>query len=95
MSEQRDKLRAALGELRGELHHIADVDPEVRAMLEGTIADIHTVLDKPGEAGGVGENAPESIVERLSEAARHFEDTHPTFSGILGSTIDALSRMGI
>jgi hypothetical protein len=34
-------------------------------------------------------------VERLSEAARHFEDSHPNLSGTIGGVIDAIGRMGI
>jgi Domain of unknown function (DUF4404) len=37
----------------------------------------------------------ESIIERLSAAERHFEQTHPTLAGIVGSIVNALSRMGI
>jgi hypothetical protein len=31
----------------------------------------------------------------LAEAARHFEESHPTLSGTLGSVIDTLGQMGI
>jgi hypothetical protein len=48
-------------------------------------------------AGGAkpGTEQEETIVDRLSAAQRHFEQTHPTIAGIVGSVINALSRMGI
>ena len=36
-----------------------------------------------------------SIIDRLREAAQHFEESHPVLSSMIGSTIDALARMGI
>ncbi len=96
MTENSQRLRAALDEVHRELEQVGDVDPEIRTMLQSALADMQVVL---GDAAAEDDSGPgvehESIIHRLTEAARHFEQTHPTLSGMLGSTIDALGRMGI
>lgn len=101
MSDDVAKLRATMAELNEQLAALGSVNPEVRARLETALADIHRLLDqgaaeRSGTVGGEpsGEH-DESIVQRLAAAERHFERTHPTLAGVLGSVIDALARMGI
>lgn len=110
MSGEADQLRATLASLREQLAALdpasGAADPEVRAHLESALVDIHALLDagaalpaddsiSPATTGGLISGEEESIIERLSTAERHFESTHPTLSGIVGSIISALSRMGI
>ena len=64
-------------------------------MLQGAMEDIHLILDQDKQTAADGGRQHASVVERLSEAAQHYEDQHPTLSGILGSMIDTLSNMGI
>ena len=78
-----------------------EAEQRVTFPLETALADIHRLLDqgaaeRSGTAGAepAGEHE-ESIVQRLAAAERHFEQTHPTLAGVLGSVIDALARMGI
>ncbi|REJ69645.1 MAG: DUF4404 family protein [Planctomycetota bacterium] len=89
MSEEAEKLHATLDELKAELAAVEQDDPEVRRLLEAALADIQAKLsgDEPSEEP--------SLVERLSDAAQHYEESHPNLSGMLGGVIDALSRMGI
>ena len=110
MPDAAHQLRATLAELQEQLAaagpSTGELNPEVRQRLETALADIHAMLDKggtpesqadvsQGRPGDVASGADESIVERLSAAERHFESTHPTLAGIVGSIINALSRMGI
>lgn len=91
MSELHDKLRATVAELHEELAALPEVDSEARAVLDEAIRVIqHTI-------GSANRKAPgdESLTERLKLAASHFEVSHPTLSGIISSTVDALGRMGI
>ena len=91
MSADRQKLIATLNDLREQLSRVDELDADVRERLEETLHDVEDLLEKepPRKVAHL------SIGERLSDAARHFEETHPTLSGTLGSVIDTLGRMGI
>jgi len=106
MPDEASQLRATLIKLQEQLASlgpsIGTVNPEARQRLETALADIHALLDEgaPLADAAQGETAlasgeEESIVERLAAAERHFEQTHPTLAGMVGSIISALSRMGI
>ena len=92
MTPERQRLKTSLVELQRRLAELQDVDPTVRQQLHDTIAEIEALLDEPKPPSDPGEG---SLAERLSEAVSHFEESHPTFAGLLGSIIDALGRMGI
>lgn len=91
MSEQTDNLKATVAELEAELESIQTLDAETRSVLEQAVLDILAALHKAAP----GERAPESVLDRLHAAAREFEDTHPTVTGILSRLIDGLGQMGI
>jgi hypothetical protein len=98
MSTDREKLREAVAALHAALVETDAVDPETRRLLEESLADIHCTLERPtsrGEEPPASSAAPASMVGRLTTAAEEFEGTHPTLAGLVGSVIDALSRMGI
>jgi uncharacterized coiled-coil DUF342 family protein len=103
MPHDRARLETALRELQAELETLSGLDPQVRARLEHTIEEIHAELEEADEAEETEEaeqitsrSASESsFAERLSETARHFEESHPNLAGMVGSVIDALARMGI
>jgi hypothetical protein len=91
MTDDRDKLRATLDQLRAQLETTSGINPRVAAQLDSTLKEIEGALagEQPSEP------SEQPLSERLSQAARHFEASHPTLAGTLGSVIDALSRMGI
>lgn len=86
-----DKLREAIGELRRAIASLASVDVEDQKLLSETLDDIRTALDH----GTASQAESDSIFRRLNEAARRFEDSHPTLSGAVGGLVDAIGRMGI
>jgi hypothetical protein len=90
MSEP-DKLRRTLEELRTQLDELAKRDPEVAAELELTISEAQAALGKPP----LRQPQDTSLMERLTDAVKEYEATHPALAGNLGSIIDALGRMGI
>ena len=92
MTEERKALLGTLDELHEELAAAENVSPEVEAKLRETMDEIRSVLDAGSETK---EEETPSISGRLSEAAEQFESSHPTLSAMVGSTIDALGRMGI
>lgn len=100
MSEAADRLRHALQELEKAVETHADVDPEVLAKLEQAITGINAAILQASPHAEDDESAPpqteeETLTGQLSGLAREFEVSHPTLSGMVGSVIDALARMGI
>ena len=102
MTDEPNELRATLAKLHQQLRSSPNVSPETRSLLQGVAEDIDALLgavgappDLPASTVSRVARPHDSIVERLRSAEREFEATHPTLSGIVGSLIDALGRMGI
>ena len=89
MREQH--LRRTLEELHTELQHAGMIDDRSRELLRSVLDDIEDLLAREPKRG----TPPESIAERLREAVRAFETTHPTLTGAIGRVADALAAMGI
>jgi hypothetical protein len=102
MAENFEQLQATLVELHDQLANTRQITPELRALLAGLATDIERILADQA-AGRPPSAAPassrvgqrESLIARLSDAAREFEGTHPNLSGTIGSIIDALGQMGV
>jgi hypothetical protein len=94
MNHDRDRLERKLAELQAELDELSNVDEPLRQRLEQTLADLRETLAAQQLPEGQAQSHP-GLVQRLTESARHFEETHPNLSGMIGSVIDALGRMGI
>ena len=82
-------LRATLEQLHAELAKTESVDERSREALESLLRDIQTLLEHSGA------RPHPSLRERLSQATRDFEESHPTLSATLGRVADALSNLGI
>ena len=101
MPDAHQNLRSSLTALRDQLQSNAlpeaEISPEMRSLLEGVMTDIDQVLrNKPSTATAVVPTPDQkSLVQRLTSAEKEFEETHPTLAGIVGSLLDAISRMGI
>jgi hypothetical protein len=95
----REKLESTLAELQAELADLGELDPITRQRLVSTLGEIRTELAQPtGDEGAsrlMDENAATSLAERLNEATRGLESTHPELSTTLGGVIHALAQMGI
>ncbi len=91
--EQLARLKQSLAELNDELARIDPADENARALLSGALDEIQGTLNQR-QAGHAG-HVDAGLSTRLTSAAREFEETDPQLSGLLGSVIDALSRMGI
>ncbi len=90
MSGEHDKLRQALNDLQDHLAELREVDPNVAAQLDSTIAEANSVL---GSEANAGEH--HTVAEQFNEALLHYEASHPTLAGNLRSVIDALGQIGI
>lgn len=100
MDDRATELRAKLADLHHQLKATSKVDPELRSLLVEVLADIAAVLDDQGHdealpAAQAVAIEPQNLTDRLADAARQFEDTHPNLSATIGSVITALSRTGI
>jgi uncharacterized membrane-anchored protein YjiN (DUF445 family) len=86
------QLNERIEELLGELEQVAAADQEARERLANVLREIRQVI---GEAGEQDSDAEESLLERLNEATRHFEESHPTLTAMVGRVADSLSNLGI
>ena len=88
-SATRDRLQATLSDIHTALEQRSGTAAaQVDAPSSGRIADEEdTTLDEEG--------ASESLAERLNDATRGLESTHPELSTTLGGVINALAQMGI
>jgi len=90
MASNPERLRETLLELERELAEARVEDPELRALLERTRQEIQQALD-----AGVAAVDEESLRERVGEAARRFEASHPTLTSAAQRVVDALASLGI
>jgi hypothetical protein len=86
-----EQLRQTVTQLHEQLASLSSVDADDRRMLGEALDDIRRALD----GGSVSKAQSDSFFRRLNEAARRFEDSHPTLSGAVGGLVDAIARLGI
>jgi siroheme synthase len=86
-------LQQTLHDLHRELAGARQIDPQERAMLEATLADIQSALARPEIPGTVADARPPG--EALEGAAVRLEAGHPTLAGAVRALVDALSKAGI
>jgi hypothetical protein len=86
------QLRERIQELLGELDQVEAADPDARDRLAAVLEDIRTAVEDTGEEES---ESSESLLERLNEAARQFEESHPTLVAMVGRVAESLSNLGI
>jgi len=88
----KEQLRNRIQELLDELEEGEALDEEARERLTDVLEEIRSAVD----AGGDREDDDgESLVDRLNEATRQFEESHPTLTAMVGRIADSLSNLGI
>lgn len=85
------QLPQILDELRAELEQVEPRDDTQRELLQRTIRDVEALLASSPADG----EEDQSLLDRLREAASHFEESYPTLTSAAGRVIDALANMGI
>ncbi len=88
----KEQLSKRIEELLGELEQVEAADQAARERLANVLHEIRQVI---GEAGERASDAEESLLERLNDATRHFEESHPTLTAMVGRVADSLSNLGI
>jgi outer membrane protein TolC len=86
------KLRAVVQEIRGQLAGAEGLSPTARLSLEELVRDLETLVDSPP---GTAPAASESLRDRLTDAVRRLEASHPVLSSTLGNVVDALAFFGL
>jgi hypothetical protein len=87
-----ENLRSRLAELHAELENVDALDAEARDSLEKVMRDIQDLLAR---AEGDEDHEAPSLADRLRDAGRHFEESHPALTATLGRVVDALAALGI
>jgi hypothetical protein len=87
-----ENLRSRLAELHAELENVDALDTEARDALEKVMRDIQDLLAR---AEGDEDREAPSLADRLRDAGRHFEDSHPALTATVGRVVDALAALGI
>ena len=85
------ELREHLEQLHSELEGTETVDARSRQLLHHIVDDIHDLLERSGESN----HTHQSLLDRLREATRDFEESHPTLAATVGRVADALANLGI
>ncbi len=95
--EPGDRLRESLLAVHEELASTREVDPELRLLLETILVDIGRLLEHSPTRSAETEpqEAASGLLDRLTGAARHFEESHPSLSSAVGNVADALGQLGI
>jgi len=87
----REQLGKRIEELLDELEKVEPADPTARDRLAHVLRDIRTVVAESEQES----DQHESLRERFDEAARHFEESHPTLTAVVGRVADSLANLGI
>ena len=85
------KLQTVVGEIRAQLAGAKDLNPETRRSLEALVQDLEAVATRP--PGEVPE--AEGLQDRLTDAVRRLEASHPVLSSTLGNVVDTLAFFGL
>ncbi len=86
------QLREHLEELQSELTGAAALDEASRRLIDSVLRDVQELLDRTEPAAS---HEPHGLVERLRDATRQFEKSHPRVSAAVGRVMDTLSNLGI
>jgi hypothetical protein len=79
-------------ELQSKLRHTETLPEHEREFVDELYKEIEELLARPRHEELV---RPHPLLERLDEAAKRFEVSHPDLTGVIGRVVDALSTMGI
>ena len=88
----KEQVRNRIQELVEELEQTEAIDTNARERLTGVLDEIRTALEGADDEAGDGD---ESLVDRLNDATRQFEESHPKLTAMVGRIAESLSNLGI
>jgi hypothetical protein len=86
------KLRAVVDEIQAQLASAEGLPASHRRSLEELVRDLEALAESPS---GPGADETASMRDRLTDAVRRLEASHPTLSTTLGNVVDALAFFGL
>jgi hypothetical protein len=86
------KLRAVVDEIQAQLASAEGLPAAQRRSLEELVRDLEALADRPPGAPA-DETSP--LRDRLTDAVRRLEASHPSLSTTLGNVVDALAFFGL
>jgi len=86
------KLRTVVDEIRAQLARAEGLNANTRRSLEELVGDLEGVIDRPP---GSAPQGAEGLRDRLADAVRRLEASHPVLSTTLGNVVDTLAFFGI
>jgi predicted nucleic acid-binding Zn-ribbon protein len=87
----RTRLRETLEELESELEQAEALAPQSRERLAHVLGEVRELLGEDVEP----REEHRSLLDRLREATREFEEEHPALAETVGRVATALSNLGI
>jgi ElaB/YqjD/DUF883 family membrane-anchored ribosome-binding protein len=79
-------------ELLDELEQIDTEEAAARERLTQVLRDIRDAIEA---TDGAVPDRSDSLIERLNDATRQFEESHPTLTAMVGRVAESLSNLGI
>ncbi len=86
------KLRTVVDEIQAQLANAEGLHPDQRRLLEELVRDLEALVDSPSAAAAEGSA---SLRDRLTDAVRRLEASHPVLSTTLGNVVDTLAFFGL
>ena len=83
------QLHERIQELLDELDQIDTDDSAARDRITHVLQDIREAIDEADS------DRNDSLIERLNDATRQFEESHPTLTRLVGRVAESLSNLGI
>ncbi len=100
MTEKIEELRKTLAHLHEQLESEAPIAEETQTLLQAAMLEINEALERasaenPSTASSADSDEEPSLLDRLSQMAEEFEESHPAMSAAVGRVATALSNLGI
>ena len=83
------KLRTVIDQMQSQLANAQGLAPGQRKSLEELVRDLEQLLDDPSAQEGT------TLRDRVADAVRRLEASHPTLSTTLGNVVDTLAFFGL
>jgi hypothetical protein len=87
-----EKLRAVVDEIQAQLAEAQGLSPATRRSLEVLVRDLEALAGRPA---GVPPEDGDRLRDRLTDAVRRLEASHPVLSTTLGNVVDTLAFFGL
>ena len=87
------KLRAVVDEIHAQLASAEGLPPKQRRSLEELVRNLEALLEQPPVA--TAQDASSPMRDRVTDAVRRLEASHPVLSTTLGNVVDTLAFFGL